>query len=64
MDIKLKGRLVQKIEEWMNENCESDEWQETNHYTHNTLKNEMVNAAESVFDATVNYQIWAEQEGV
>lgn len=64
MNIILKGRLIQKIEEWMNENCESDEWEETDHYVHTTLKNEMGNAAESVYDATVNYQIWAKEEAV
>ena len=58
MNIKLKVSLEEAIGRWIEKKCESDEWGETRHYVHDSLTQEMTNAAEAVFDATINVQKW------
>ena len=55
MNLKLKAKLQEKIEEWMNENCEYLEiWPEM--YVGESLDLMMTEAAASVFDAVEDIQ--------
>ena len=62
MQTILKGRLENKIDEWLQEIAEEDELSKLDIYVHDSLVKEMGDAASAVFDATVNIQKWIEAE--
>lgn len=60
MNLSLKVKLLEKIEEWVEENCEGPRWPDCYMGSQTTL--EMLNAATSVFDAVVEVQEYLKAE--
>ena len=60
----LKNELQKKIEEFINEQCESDEWVQTGIHVSAETVGEMTNAAWSVFKGIYTALEYAKKEGV
>ena len=64
MHPKLKAELHRKIEEFVNENCEEEEWAEyDNVWYPPEMQRLMTDAAEVVFDSIIATSRYAMQEG-
>ena len=59
MNTKLKSKIEEAIEKTINDNCEDDFW---DGYIHPELVQQMTNAAEQVFDATMKSQEFVEKQ--
>jgi hypothetical protein len=60
---QLKATLYKKINEWIEENCDSDEWGETRVFVGIETGEHMTNAAYAVFLGIVEAQKYGRQEG-
>ena len=61
---QLKASLYKKIEEWIDENCESDECQDSGMYWGTETAEHMTTAALAVFSGAADCLRYAEQEEV
>ena len=61
MNINLKATLHNAMEEWMNDNCNTDNW--PNMYVGDKTSDLMAEAAASVFDAVEEIQVYGKEEG-
>lgn len=58
----LLASLEKTIEDWMDKECESDDWfYVSSFYVPDDLASLMTNAAAAVFDANVSGQKWAKE---
>ena len=62
MDIHLKAKLQDAIDHWMEVNVEEDDWPTV--YFGSKTFHLMLDAAVSVFDAVVEFQEYAQAEGL
>lgn len=62
MNINLKARLYEKMDEWVNEESEGEYW--PNIYEGGKTSDLMAEAASAVFDAVVEFQKYAEEDGI
>lgn len=60
MSTRLLAELEKKVNEWVTENCETDDW--PNGYVHPALERQMASAAYSVFAACNDGQEYANQQ--
>ncbi len=64
MNINLKAKLQNAIDDWIQKSCESDEDIMPDIFLGDRLVEMMTNAAESVFDATVNLYEDLDRDGL
>lgn len=60
MSTRLLAGLEKKMNEWITENCEEDDW--PNALVHPALERQMASSAYSVFAACAEGQEYAEQQ--
>ena len=61
MSTRLLSELEKKINEWITDNCEEDDWMDG--LIHPSLEQQMASAAYAVFAASVDAQKYAEKQG-
>jgi hypothetical protein len=62
MQPKLYSKLYEAIEKFLNDNCETDEYQALDFYSPDNMGLHMTNAAATVFDGIVEASKFAEYE--
>ena len=60
MSTRLLSELEKKINEWITENCDADDW--ISELVHPNMKRQMASAAYSVFAATQDGQEYAKEQ--
>ena len=58
---RLKAELDKKMEEWVAENCELDDWPQV--YVHESMAEDMADTAADVFETVEINQLWLKQQG-
>ena len=61
MKARLKAELDQKMEDWITENCEMDDWPQC--YVHESMAEHLADAAADVFDTVEINQLWLKEQG-
>ena len=61
MRARLKAELDKKMEEWIAENCELDDWSQV--YVHESMAEDMADTAADVFETVEINQLWLKQQG-
>ena len=61
MKASLKDKLDRKMQEWVDECCNDEDW--PNILIHDTIEEDMADAAMDLFDTIVINQEWLHQQG-
>lgn len=62
MNPKMFAELFEAMNKFVEQNCESPEWEKTNFLSHENLELHMAKAAEIVFDATVESSVFTRDQ--